>query len=309
MYKNRKAMTGLETAIILVAFVITAAAFAFVVLNMGFLTAQKAQSVISAGMSEASSSLLTDSGAIAEFTNIDGPQGDIDLVKLTFYLKLSQGHEPIDMDSSKLLGTYTNSRCHGVIYPSSTDKGQATWTTVGTTQVPSTLTVTAPSITADFSAALYDATGTTELVAAATSSGDDATADTVIITHGYAASTDYVVKITLATESGDYSIIEDGAADPAGSGGPVVVPTDVMSVTEVNGDGDTLLEFGEKFRVTIDFTNLSPEDVDPEQTADPDGIYAHPYEEFRVELRPSAGSVLSIERQIPAVYSVVMVID
>ncbi len=43
---NRKAMTGLETAIILVAFVITAAAFAFVVLNMGFLTAEKAQSVI-----------------------------------------------------------------------------------------------------------------------------------------------------------------------------------------------------------------------------------------------------------------------
>ena len=49
MYKNRKAMTGLETAIILVAFVITSAAFAFVVLNMGFLTAEKAQSVISSG--------------------------------------------------------------------------------------------------------------------------------------------------------------------------------------------------------------------------------------------------------------------
>jgi len=42
-------MTGIETAIILVAFVITSAAFAFVVLNMGFLTAEKAQSVISSG--------------------------------------------------------------------------------------------------------------------------------------------------------------------------------------------------------------------------------------------------------------------
>ena len=42
----RRGITGLETAIILVAFVITAAAFAFVVLNMGFLTAEKAQSVI-----------------------------------------------------------------------------------------------------------------------------------------------------------------------------------------------------------------------------------------------------------------------
>jgi len=51
MLKNRRGMTGLETAIILVAFVITAAAFAFVVLNMGFLTAEKAQSVISSGSS------------------------------------------------------------------------------------------------------------------------------------------------------------------------------------------------------------------------------------------------------------------
>ena len=51
MLKNRRGMTGLETAIILVAFVITAAAFAFVVLNMGFLTAEKSQSVISSGSS------------------------------------------------------------------------------------------------------------------------------------------------------------------------------------------------------------------------------------------------------------------
>jgi flagellin FlaB len=49
-YKNRRGMTGLETAIILIAFVITAAAFSFVVLNMGFLSAQKTQTVISSGM-------------------------------------------------------------------------------------------------------------------------------------------------------------------------------------------------------------------------------------------------------------------
>lgn len=69
---NRKAMTGLETAIILVAFVITAAAFAFVVLNMGFLTAEKAQSVIGAGIRGAGSSMLTDSGVIGQFSNGTG---------------------------------------------------------------------------------------------------------------------------------------------------------------------------------------------------------------------------------------------
>jgi len=207
MYKNRKAMTGLETAIILVAFVITAAAFAFVVLNMGFLTAEKAQSVISAGMTEASSSMLTDSGIVAQFNIPDGgTQADIDLYKLTFYIKLSQGHEPIDLSSDKMVGTYTNSRCHGTIY----------------------------------SSAVANAT--------------------------------------------------------------------IMTIKGVNSDGDQLLETGEKFKVTIDFTQLLMGDVDPVQTVQRD-VYAHPYEEFRIELRPSAGAVLAIEKQIPAVYSTIMVID
>ncbi|MBN2334628.1 hypothetical protein JXL21_03645 [Candidatus Bathyarchaeota archaeon] len=196
-------MTGLETAIILVAFVITAAAFAFVVLNMGFLTAEKTQSVISSGMAEAASALLTDSGMVAQFSNVTGDQSDICLTKLTFYLKLSQGHEPIDLDDSVLVGTYTNQRCHGEIYSSN---------------------------------------GT------------------------------------------------------------------IMTVTTVNGDGDSLLEVGEKFKVVIDFTELGKGTVDPTQGSAAN-VYAHPYEEFRIELRPSAGAVLTIERQVPAVYSTIMVLD
>jgi len=200
---KRSGMTGLETAIILVAFVITAAAFAFVVLNMGFLTAEKAQSVISSGMSEASSALLVDSGVIGQFNDTGGDQADIDLVKLTFYIKLSQGHEPIDLDDSKLVATYTNARCHGEIYET------------------------------------------------------------------------------------------DGT---------------IMTVTGVNDDGDSLCETGEKFKVEVNFTELSTTGVDPLGLTQ-DNLYTHPYEEFRIELRPSAGAVLSIERQLPAVYSAVMVIE
>jgi flagellin FlaB len=200
---KRSGMTGLETAIILVAFVITAAAFAFVVLNMGFLTAEKAQSVISSGMAEASSALLVDSGVVGQFNSTGGDQADIDLTKLTFYIKLSQGHEPVDLDDSKLVATYTNARCHGEI---------------------------------------YNANGT------------------------------------------------------------------IMTITGVNDDGDSLCETGEKFKVEVNFTELSNSAVDPAQ-ASQDDVYAHPYEEFRIELRPSTGAVLAIERQVPAVYSAVMVIE
>jgi len=196
-------MTGLETAIILVAFVITAAAFAFVVLNMGFLTAEKAQSVISSGMSEASSAMLTDSGLIAQFANVSGDQSDICLTKLTFYLKLSQGHEPIDVDDAVMVATYTNQYGHGEI---------------------------------------YSANGT------------------------------------------------------------------IMTISGVNSDGDSLLETGEKFKVEIDFTELPKSGLDPAADSWSEK-YAHPYEEFRIELRPSAGAVLTIERQIPAVYSAVMTIE
>ena len=184
------------------AFVITAAAFAFVVLNMGFLTAEKAQSVISSGMSEASSALLVDSGVIGQFTSTGGDQADVDLAKLTFYLKLSQGHTPVDLDDSKLVATYTNARTH---------------------------------------AELYNENGT------------------------------------------------------------------IMTITGVNDDGDSLCETGEKFKVVIDFSALTNSTMEPDVTLD--NAYAHPYEEFRVELRPSAGAVLSIERQLPAVYSAVMVIE
>jgi len=196
-------MTGLETAIILVAFVITAAAFAFVVLNMGFLTAEKAQSVISSGMAEAASAMLTDSGMIAQFSNVTGDQADICLIKLTFYLKLSQGHEPIDVDDNVMVATYTSQRGHGEIY-----------STNGT----------------------------------------------------------------------------------------------VMTISGVNSDGDSLLETGEKFKVEIDFTKIAHDSLDPVASSWSD-LYAHPYEEFRIELRPSAGAVLAIERQIPAVYSTVMTIE
>ena len=45
-----------------------------------------------------------------------GDQADICLIKLTFYLKLSQGHEPIDVDDAVMVATYTNQRGHGEIY-------------------------------------------------------------------------------------------------------------------------------------------------------------------------------------------------
>ena len=81
---KRRGITGLETAIILVAFVIMAAAFAFVVLNMGFPKAKKAKSVISSSMSKASSAMVIDGGIISTFNQTGGDHADVDMFNLLF---------------------------------------------------------------------------------------------------------------------------------------------------------------------------------------------------------------------------------
>ncbi len=81
-----------------------------------------------------------------------------------------------------------------------------------------------------------------------------------------------------------------------------------MTIQGVNSDGDSLCETGEKFKVVIDFSQVTNSTIDPTPQS-LQNVYTHPYEEFRIELRPSAGAVLTIERQLPAVYSAVMVIE
>jgi len=55
--RNDKAFTGLEAAIVLIAFVVVAAVFSYVVLGAGFFTTQKSQEVVHTGVSQASSSM------------------------------------------------------------------------------------------------------------------------------------------------------------------------------------------------------------------------------------------------------------
>ncbi len=68
---THRGIIGIESAIVLIAFVIVAAALAFVVLNMGFSTTQKAKTAIIAAVEEAGSSLevagkITASGWVAQ---------------------------------------------------------------------------------------------------------------------------------------------------------------------------------------------------------------------------------------------------
>ena len=190
---KRRGMTGLETAIILVAFVITAAAFSFIVLNMGFLTAQKSQTVISAGMQEATSSLQADGDVTGEFHVASG-----NLTMCTFYVRLSQGKEPIDTAGNKLIVTYSNPR--------------------------------------------------------------------------------------------EYGVIKDNVKTAA-------------TITQVVGDSDALVEYGERWMVKVNFTAVSS------LAGFSTDAFSQSYDTFRIELRPSQGAVLAVERNIPAVNTEIMILE
>ena len=55
--KNEDAFTGLEAAIVLIAFVVVAAVFSYVVLGAGFFTTQKSQEVVHSSVAQTSSSM------------------------------------------------------------------------------------------------------------------------------------------------------------------------------------------------------------------------------------------------------------
>ena len=104
---KRKGLTGLETAIILIAFVIVAAAFAFVVLNMGFYTAQRSRTVMSAGLGEASSALEID-GSVLAYVDIGDQIENTNVTGLVVYIKLSSGRYPVELSQDKLVISYSN---------------------------------------------------------------------------------------------------------------------------------------------------------------------------------------------------------
>jgi flagellin FlaB len=69
LLKQKRGMVGIEAAIVLIAFVIVAAAFSFMVVNMGLFSTQRGRETIQQGVSEASSPLTLD-GSIHIWVNV-----------------------------------------------------------------------------------------------------------------------------------------------------------------------------------------------------------------------------------------------
>jgi flagellin FlaB len=99
LLSREEAFTGLEAAIVLIAFVVVAAVFSYVVLGAGFFTTQKSQQVVHQGVQQASSSIEILGNVYGlDMTQILAPgTGGKQIDYVNFTLGLAPGGMPIDM--------------------------------------------------------------------------------------------------------------------------------------------------------------------------------------------------------------------
>ena len=91
--RHEKGITGLETAIILIAFVVVAAVFAYTALSAGLFSTQKGQEAVYSGLKEARSTIEL-RGAVTAISPTAGATANIS--QITFTVANVLGGEPVD---------------------------------------------------------------------------------------------------------------------------------------------------------------------------------------------------------------------
>ena len=91
--RDERGITGLETAIILIAFVVVATVFAFVVLTTGIFSAERGKETVFAGLQKARGTMEVRGGIVVQAT---GSPLAIDSVE--FQVSTTAGGDPIPLD-------------------------------------------------------------------------------------------------------------------------------------------------------------------------------------------------------------------
>lgn len=96
-FQQQRGITGLETAIILIAFVVVASVFSFTVLSTGVFASERSKETVYAGLEEAKSS-LEPRGSVIAFKGRAGTTTDEDTIyKIQFVLGNAIAGEPVDL--------------------------------------------------------------------------------------------------------------------------------------------------------------------------------------------------------------------
>ena len=102
LIKDERGITGLETAIVLIAFVVVAAVFAFAILSTGLLSSEKSKETVLGGLEETSSTISLRGGVIAD---ANSAKTAIDSIKFTL-TSAAQSSESVDLSTGGVTVTY-----------------------------------------------------------------------------------------------------------------------------------------------------------------------------------------------------------
>lgn len=104
LVRGERGITGLETAIVLIAFVVVSSVFSFAALSTGLFSSDKAKETIQAGLAETRGTMELRGAVIAEDTDTDG---NID--KLYFQVANAAGGQAIDLTPGQTVVRYVDS--------------------------------------------------------------------------------------------------------------------------------------------------------------------------------------------------------
>ena len=102
LIRDQRGITGLETAIVLIAFVVVASVFAFAVLSTGLLSSEKSKETVLGGLEETSSTLSIRGDVIG---TADSGLLWLDTVKFTL-TSAAQAADAVDLSSTGVVITY-----------------------------------------------------------------------------------------------------------------------------------------------------------------------------------------------------------
>jgi flagellin FlaB len=125
-----KGFTGLEAAIVLIAFVVVAAVFSYVVLGAGFFTTQKAQETVYKGVEQSTANIQM----IGQVYGLSTDNSTI--TNVTFVIGLAPGASAIDLTKMKIV--FSTPTTTPVILTQGTTSSTSVFTTkIGTSAVTS----------------------------------------------------------------------------------------------------------------------------------------------------------------------------
>ena len=105
IWRNQKGITGLETAIVLIAFVVVSSVFAFAALSTGMFSSDKARETITAGLAQTRSSMEL-KGSVIGTADSAGTTGVITTIE--FHVTQSAGGADVDLTPGTTIIKYSD---------------------------------------------------------------------------------------------------------------------------------------------------------------------------------------------------------